>query len=344
MPPPLPETTVEDLKQFLPQSGIPADVPLEVVSHHSGQSVLHVHHEGLDYTLKCFDRSAPHLAAAFHHEHSFYVYLNSLQTGHTAILLGSDEDQQILLLSRLTGRPLRAEEVNRSAVKSAARFLVALNRKRDSQPAQACPPAPDSCRSVAEHLAAISNQVTAVQQYQATVNPQTQALIEDELNPIWEKTLRETLSRFETSGIAVDTQLNEASQILSPGEFGFHHAILTPEKDLCYVDYDQSGWDDPARVLNHFFTHGPISPKDDHWDAMIEPFLEIPGLDPHCAIRARLLLPAYQIAQASDLLLSSLTEHARPLSEDEGHTHSKTKLIGKSHEARRWLMKAGRAF
>ena len=343
MPAPLSPQTQQMLREFLEENQIGSEAQLDLVSHREGRAVGHLHHDGLDYTVKLFNRETSAQQEEFQREHQFYVFLKPLQTGLTPLLLGSDESKQALLLTRIAGRGVRETEVNRQAVERATQFLVATNEHRESDLARTCACAFGACQSISEHLTSISNLVTDLQQHLDSVNPQTRAFIEDELSPVWQKILASILSQFQTAHIPIDTDLEESALILSPGELGFHNTILTPQKDLCFVDFDQSGWDDPARVICQFFTQGPIPPKAEHWDSVIDAFAEIPNLDPTFAIRARILLPAYQIARACQPLLRCLREETQKLADTDAASHSKTKLITLTNRSRQWLIKANQA-
>ena len=337
---PLSEKDLLSIRQFLAAHEIPLETHLDLISNREGRAVIHLHYGGLDYTLKWFNRDRPELKEEFDREDHFYILLKPLQTGKTPVVLMSDDSSQVLLLSRIAGRGVREQEIDRHAVDQAATFLLDINRQPTSSVARTSADAFGACFAINEHLTAISGLVTAVQQYLPSVNPQTQGFIEDELGPLWQKILGNVLAQFQTAAIDIEQPIGENSRILSPGEFGFHNAIITPERELCFVDFDQSGWDDPARVICRFFTIGPIPPKEAHWDTIIDSLSQVPEIDPQYAIRARLLLPAYQIAKACTPILRCLQENTGAPEESEGATHSKTKLITITNRSRQWLIKA----
>ncbi len=343
MPAPLTPQTQQTLRDFLEENRIGPDSQLEVVSHREGRAVVHTHHDGLDYTAKIFESGATVQSEEFQREHHFYIFLKPLQTGMTPLLLASSESKQAILLTRIAGRGMRETEINRGAVDQAVRFLVAINEQRNSGLARTCTPAHGASQSITDHLSSISDLVTNVQQHLENVNPQTRAFIDDELSPVWQKILASILNQFQTANLAIDANLKETELVLSPGELGFHNTILTPQKDLCFVDFDQSGWDDPSRVICQFFTRGPIPPKIEHWDHVIETFSEIPQLDPFFAIRAKILLPAYQISRACQPILRCLQADEQALADSEAASHSKTKLITVTNRSRQWLIKANQA-
>lgn len=343
MPTPLSDETKDQLGKFLETQSIPPNVPLDMVSHREGRAVCHLHHGGLDYTLKLFTSGTPELQEQYVREQIFYDAIKPLQTGKTPLLVANSSDPFILLLSRIAGRGVRETEINRGAIKQAATFLAQINQPDTSATNDISHLAQNACLSIKDHLTETATLVTQVQAYQSSVNPQTAAFIADEIVPLWQKTLANTIEQFQTLGVDVDTPLDGGHLMLSPGELGFHNAILTPEKELCFVDFDQSGWDDPARVINRFFTLGPIPPKEDHRDIVVESLANMDRLDPHFAIRAKILLAAYQINRACQPILRCLEEGNASSTAEGSATHSKTKLIAITNRSRQWLIKANQS-
>ena len=78
---PIPEHTNRLLHQVLAARNIAPETPFDIVSHRAGRIVLHLHHDGLDYTIKCFDTQKEDLAQEFEREQQFYYFLKPLQTG-----------------------------------------------------------------------------------------------------------------------------------------------------------------------------------------------------------------------------------------------------------------------
>ena len=54
-------------------------------------------------------------------------------------------------------------------------------------------------------------------------------------------------------GFDKDVPLPEKKQIFSPTDFGLHNVLKTESGQLAFLDFESSGWDDPARLLADFF-------------------------------------------------------------------------------------------
>src|SRR5258708_29751946 len=40
--------------------------------------------------------------------------------------------------------------------------------------------------------------------------------------------------------------------------FGFHNALLRPSQELCFLDFEYAGHDDPAKMVGDFFSQPAI--------------------------------------------------------------------------------------
>lgn len=341
MPALLPDRLRAILQRFLSRNGIPADVSLESASVREGRCLVFLHYQGLDYALKCFDPEKLALRSAFDREKHFYRLLKSLNTHQTPVLLASGgEGEGTLLLSRISGRGLREREINREAVRQAVDFIVSINQVNDPEIARSTPMALGACNAISDHLNAGAELVAQTQQYRKHADVPTLAFLSDELEPVWQKVLGAVLDQFQTASIDIHQSLPQEQRILSPGNFGFHNALLTPEKDVCFVDFAHSGWEDPARLVNQFFCFGGLPPKIDHWETVIRALQNLPFLDPEFAIRSRILLPVYQVIRACLLVLQGFQTNAEPSGITTPSRHSKIQLAGRLLKARQWLIKA----
>lgn len=343
MPVPLPDHLRAVLQRFLSRNGIPADVSLELVSVREGRCLVFFHYQGLDYALKCFDPEKLSLRPAFEREKHFYRLLKSLNTHQTPVLIAcGGEKEGTLLLSRISGRGFREREINQRAVQQAADFLVSVNQVSDPEIARFTPMALGACCSISDHLNSGADLVAQTQQCLKHADVPTLAFLNDELEPVWQKVLGAVLGKFQTANIDVRESLPQERWILSPGNFGFHNALLTPEKDVCFVDFAQSGWEDPARLINQFFCLSSPPPKIDHWETVIRALQNLPFLDPEFAVRAKILLPIYQVIRACMLVLKCVQTNAEPPGAVAPHPHSKIQLAGRLIKARQWLIQANR--
>ena len=80
-------------------------------------------------------------------------------------------------------------------------------------------------------------------------------LIEDDIDPTFERALESALEAYAARGVAADAMLGERGATLSPSDFGFHNARRNVDGSLVFLDFEHFGWDDPAKMVSDFLLH-----------------------------------------------------------------------------------------
>ena len=62
--------------------------------------------------------------------------------------------------------------------------------------------------------------------------------------------------------------LSFEERILSPSDFGLHNAVVDPKGNLQFIDFEYSGWDDPAKTIADFFCQPKFPPPMHVYDEM----------------------------------------------------------------------------
>ena len=78
---------------------------------------------------------------------------------------------------------------------------------------------------------------------------------------------------------------------LSPSDFGFHNIIKKNNKDLCFIDFEYFGYDDPVKLISDFYYHPGMnlnSVQKKHW---LSQTFKI--FDEEVFLRANLCKPLY---------------------------------------------------
>ena len=89
-------------------------------------------------------------------------------------------------------------------------------------------------------------------------------------------------------------ELLPAERCLSPGDFGFHNALARPSGEICFLDFEYAGWDDPAKMIANFFCMPELGAGMEHWDAFAAGALAAHTGAEAAEQRARLVLPAHR--------------------------------------------------
>lgn len=137
-------------------------------------------------------------------------------------------------------------------VRQALAFLSQLNAARQSPAAAGIPIASEACFSVAEHLATVDRRVARLQNIEpiSAVDQEAIAFVNQELRPAWQQIRTSIESQ---AARAITTDLPRSNWCLSPSDFGFHNAMLAPDGQLRFFDFEYAGWDDPAKLASDFF-------------------------------------------------------------------------------------------
>ncbi len=127
----------------------------------------------------------------------------------------------------------------------------------------------------------------------------------------------QALQRAESEAEAVGWQasLPREKWVLSASDFGFHNAVRRPGGDLCFIDFEYFGWDDPVKMICDFCLHPghdlPSGGAERFRGALLDRLGEA---DPAIRRRERLCRPLYALCWALIVMndLRDATLDAKP--------------------------------
>lgn len=262
--------------------------------------------------------------------HSEYAFLNcAARAGIRCVpeTVASDARHGIGIYEYLEGCKLGPTEIDADCVEQAARFILQLNRPAVHEIARELPNASEACFSVAEHFAMVDGRIARLAGIGAAGALDREAgEFTRALATRWQAAKDRILRDARAEGIAPEAVLGE--RCISPSDFGFHNALATPTRGLCFLDFEYAGWDDPAKLVGDFFSH-PAVPVDaahfDHFLGIVTSYSANPAL---LAARARILLPVFQTKWCCIILNEFLPEAAqRRRFADPGHDASARKRV-----------------
>jgi hypothetical protein len=203
--------------------------------------------------------------------------------------LASDAENGLAIYSYIEGRAPKVGEVDDNAIGQAIDFFRALNSLRKIRGAHSLLAASEACFSEADHLELVDQRVSALTTLKGVVGD----FVMSELLPKWELVKNEDV--FSDEILAVD------KRCLSPSDFGFHNSILDDNGRYYFLDFEYSGWDDPAKTVCDFI-YQPISPVPvAYFERFASAVAESVG-DTDCPARSRRLMPVYTIKWCCILL------------------------------------------
>ncbi|CAM2007969.1 phosphotransferase [Acanthopleuribacter pedis] len=147
------------------------------------------------------------------------------------------------------------DEPNDQDVGQLIDFLIALDQKSDALRAQQVDRAPKArfrLHLYADKLNTLWNQVLSACQrpdgpkdIMLFMMTDMEQLRQDNLNHFYLWLKREKWEK--------EQEISEKEAIFSPSDFGFHNTIKAADGTLSFLDFEESGWDDPAKLLADFF-------------------------------------------------------------------------------------------
>lgn len=208
-----------------------------------------------------------------------------------------DPDARMALYEFVPGRKLVAGEVTRERVAEAAAFFTQLNRLAGHPAASRLHDGSEACFRLSDHLHCLARRIERLQQIEpaSPVDQAAAQFVATELDPLCRTILEDVAEQALGWGFSLTSELPPADRRLSPSDFGFHNALLTPAGTMTFLDFEYAGWDDPAKTVGDFFSQPELPAPA----ASFEEFAEAvsSGLPDPARHRQRfkLLLPVYRL-------------------------------------------------
>lgn len=256
--------------------------------------------------------------------------------------LARDPANRLGLYEFIAGRLLEPAEITQERVGKALDFYRELNRYRAQPEARALPDASDACFTLAQHLERIEHRLKELKRIDDSfpIHREARDFVRGELEEAWKKVRESVLRKSEEIGLPLREDPFVEDHRLSPSDFGFHNAILTPRGELRFIDFEYAGWDDPIQAACNFLCLRGVPVPEKYRERVLEGVVSDLS-DPQIhRKRFSLLLPVHQIKWCCILL-----NHFRPVGierrrfaqEIDDLEHLKRTQLGKAKEALQWL-------
>ncbi len=194
----------------------------------------------------------------------------------------------------IKGRRLDKNKITKEQIKKSIRFLALINtnENKNSKRAVSLPYASEACQSKKDHIEIVVKRMgnlLHIDQDDA-VSKTAEMFISSSLYPYWEKIRTHVLNQAD-----IEKKLLKKEQIISPSDFGFHNAILRDNKDICFIDFEYAGWDDPVKMICDFFCQPEIPVPFKFFDYFIGETNKIIKPSYDLEKKVKLLLPLHRI-------------------------------------------------
>lgn len=232
-------------------------------------------------------------------EFGFLVFLNNAAVSGVTQPLGMDYSLQCALYSFLPGKHPIA--ITPTHITQSAKFIVDINKFRESSGAMALHMAVDSCFSWQDHLDLTETRIDRLMAMRTESELEVEAygFVKEQLQPLWSQLKKKLVQQIAPLQLAEPLSLED--RIISPSDFGFHNT-LEDQGSLSFVDFEYAGWDDPVKLICDFICQPELPVSESQGRQFREELLlNLPHSD---SIRHRVehLLPIHRLKWCCILL------------------------------------------
>ncbi len=283
--------------RLMKKMGLTGDVTLERLAGGKNNQVFKVMADDQRFCLKSYFVHEDDHRDRLGHEFSFLRYAWDKGIRCIPQPLAADKKQQVALYEFIEGGKLHEIDIMEDIIKQAIRFILELNRCKQSDEALDLPFASEACFSISEHLNCVERRLKRLIEIvpDDSVGKKADDFIKRQLIPSWMMFKKGILEKLGPSDIDIDDVIDDKGLCLSPSDFGFHNALRERNGNLRFIDFEYAGWDDPAKMICDFFCQPEVTVSS----AFLPLFEDdvMPLFDKKDAIKERvtLLFPLYRI-------------------------------------------------
>jgi hypothetical protein len=213
------------------------------------------------FVLKGYARSVIYGQDRFLVESEFLKYTQNIAPRLTPRILFSDAESRSIVLEYVDGQVFSATTPPKEKeILEAVNFYQMLNEKNNSKKIS-LPAAAEGFLKITDHLDNIESRLGQMTIEHIPVQLKSIARKIISSLKYRAETLRADISSSIFSGVFEDA-IDVEDRHVSPGDFGFHNAILT-KQGVKFIDFEFSGLDDPSKTILDFDLQPrvPVLPK-----------------------------------------------------------------------------------
>jgi len=243
-------------------------------------------------------------------EYGFLVYARRLGLTSVPRPVACNPARDIGIYEFVEGRKVTSSEIEVGAVDQAIALFLSINRNDAREHAGELPDASEACFSVHEHLVMVDRRIARLSTISAHEALGREAIeFTRALAGQWEISKARILRRPHSVAGAPGSRIEE--RCVSPSDFGFHNTIRRPSGELCFIDFEYAGWDDPAKMAGDFFCHPAVPVGMEHYDHFLAETMRYSKSAAQLEARARVLFPVFQTKWCCIILNDFLPDSVR---------------------------------
>lgn len=265
---------------------------------------------GNRYLVKQYFRDPSDPRDRLHAEQAFLRYAAAAGITCVPQVIAVEPRLGIGIYEFVSGRKMTADDISVARVDEAAAFFLRLNEAAHRSAAGALPVASEACFSIAAHLALVDRRMARLVEIPVAtdVDRAAQAFVR-ELIATWGGLKRRIAREVSARGEALDAPVVE--RCISPSDFGFQNVLVRDTGELCFLDFEYAGWDDPAKMAGDFFSHPALPVPRDYFDRFVRTTMSFSPQAAALEERCRLLLPVFRAKWCCIMLNDFVPEFAR---------------------------------
>ncbi len=229
-------------------------------------------------------------------EFSFLKYAKQVAPSQVPRPFYQDLKMGMALYEYMEGEPLRAEDISAKEVRQAAQFFCALNEPSTKTQALSLPAASEACFSIQEHLDLISGRIEQLKNLKPDSDEDLAASqLVLRLTAFWRNFIDNLRKKTKSEALDFNAFLDLSQRCISPSDFGFHNALKQAKQDLCFLDFEYAGWDDPAKMTGDFFSQLALPVPEHLFKSFVEQVMSVFSQPEILIHRAHLLRLVYRV-------------------------------------------------
>lgn len=300
-----------NIGELLRDAGLEAgEAEVESVSGGGNNRVFVVHAASAKYIAKSYYSHPADTRNRLGAEFALLSYAWSIGLRCVPRPVFCNPEKNIGLYEFVEGRKLAPIEIGPQQVSQAIRFFAGLNANPSRNLAGALPTASEGCFCIEDHFALVDRRLGRLENLPVESDVDRQALaFVGEMGNLW----RQIKARIsgEIGGATMRTPLDLSDRCISPSDFGFHNALQRDSGEICFLDFEYAGWDDPAKTIGDFFSQPAVPVAIEYLDTFLEDALAYSANSSALEERTRLLFPVFQLKWCCIMLNEFLPDAAR---------------------------------
>lgn len=253
--------------KILKEAGIPSENPsIHRLAKGANNQTFKLQTASKAFIIKKYFENTNDLRNRLYSEYSFLTFANISAKKFVPSIYGKSSESRLAVYEYVEGTSVKAEDLNYYHIRCAIDFFCQLNKYKEK--GQFLPHASEACFSILDHFDIVDKRLNQILSIDANHSSLKEAkIIAQELNNFWQKFKNGIIY---SNSFDLTSSLSHEQRCISPSDFGFHNAIIEPNLNIRFIDFEYAGWDDPAKMIGDFFSQVSIPINEKYFDEFAE--------------------------------------------------------------------------